>query len=244
MLTERDFYAREYLRLYADSMASALGQVEFVERHCSLAPGAKVVDIGCGFGRHSLLLAARGYRVIGVDLCEPLLRAALQRSRIVPPQQRPAFVVGDMRRLPLKDRIFDAALLLFASLAQVPWEDQRMALINARRVLKPRAAVVVEVMSAKWYRRHSRPSGGWEDAATRVTDQVIRQTDDTVEIARTVSDEAGVRRYCLTQRLYTPQRIGRLLAAAGFGQIQLFGDWQHRPPTVECCYIVAVARAQ
>ncbi len=42
-------------------------EADFLERALGLRPGARVLDVPCGFGRHSLELASRGYRPTGVD---------------------------------------------------------------------------------------------------------------------------------------------------------------------------------
>jgi SAM-dependent methyltransferase len=48
--------------------------VDFLEEVLGLLPGASVVDVGCGTGRHSVELARRGYRVTGADISQGMLR--------------------------------------------------------------------------------------------------------------------------------------------------------------------------
>src|SRR5260370_31267174 len=50
----------------------------FVERHCQ--PPGRLLDLGCGTGRLLVALAARGYRVVGVDLSGPMLEAARAKA--------------------------------------------------------------------------------------------------------------------------------------------------------------------
>jgi len=56
--------------------ASAKKEIEFIERTLDLKVGDKVLDLGCGNGRHSILLAERGYQVTGVDYSKSLLEMA------------------------------------------------------------------------------------------------------------------------------------------------------------------------
>ena len=44
------------------------GEVDFIARELGLPAGARILDVGCGTGRHAVELARRGYRVTGVDL--------------------------------------------------------------------------------------------------------------------------------------------------------------------------------
>src|SRR5947207_15624617 len=71
-------------------------EVDFVTKVLALRPGARILDVPCGFGGHSAELARRGYSVIGVDLPGVMLREARLRYS---EGDRPRFVRGDMRRL-------------------------------------------------------------------------------------------------------------------------------------------------
>ena len=86
--------------------------VRLVEAGAFGPPGCRILDAGCGTGENALLLAARGHRVVGIDVAwEAIARArAKAAEREVTP--RPAFVVGDVLRA-LGTEIagpFDAAL--------------------------------------------------------------------------------------------------------------------------------------
>lgn len=90
--------------------------------------GVRFLDAGCGAGGASVLAAALGSEVTGLDASDALL--AIARERL--PQSR--FVHGDLEQLPFATGHFDAALaansIIFA-------EDIRQALRELRRVLKP-----------------------------------------------------------------------------------------------------------
>lgn len=51
-------------------------EVEFLVAHLALQPGQRLLDIGCGTGRHAIELARRGYRVTGVDISAGMLAEA------------------------------------------------------------------------------------------------------------------------------------------------------------------------
>jgi dTDP-3-amino-3,4,6-trideoxy-alpha-D-glucopyranose N,N-dimethyltransferase len=79
--------------------------------------GAKVRDIlevACGTGNHTKLLASKGYRVTGVDISEDVLRVARRKLG-----RRASFVQGDMRELDavLPDETYDAVVCLFSSIS-------------------------------------------------------------------------------------------------------------------------------
>jgi 2-polyprenyl-3-methyl-5-hydroxy-6-metoxy-1,4-benzoquinol methylase len=90
----------------ATPAAVTIKECDFLETALALAPGARVLDVPCGHGRHSIELARRGYRVTGVDLSRDFLDRAEQFAK-----EEAAAVTwrqGDMRSLELEDE-FDGA---------------------------------------------------------------------------------------------------------------------------------------
>ncbi|MPZ97753.1 MAG: methyltransferase domain-containing protein [Dehalococcoidia bacterium] len=100
-----------------------------------LAPGARVVDLGCGPGWESAELEHRGFRAVGLDLTMEMLRYARRE------QPASGHVVGDLRRLPFADGTFEGAWAC-ASLLHVAHADQDTALSEVARVLVPGAPFV------------------------------------------------------------------------------------------------------
>lgn len=98
----------------------------------SLVEGARVLDVACGTGDLSLVLAEAGAaRVIGLDFCRPMLEIARRKadadSRSIP------FVEGDALRLPFADETFDAVTIAFGLRNLAGVAD---GLRELRRVLK------------------------------------------------------------------------------------------------------------
>lgn len=60
-----------------------LGECDFIEKEISRNKSLKIIDVGCGTGRHSIELAKRGYQVMGVDLSEFQLSAARKKAKSI-----------------------------------------------------------------------------------------------------------------------------------------------------------------
>jgi SAM-dependent methyltransferase len=105
-------------------------------RHVVIAPGQRVLDVGCGTGVFLRLVAERGAEPFGLDASEALIEIA--RERVPAADLR----VGEMEALPYADHSFDVVTgfnsFFFAS-------DLVAALREAGRVAKPRAPVVIQV---------------------------------------------------------------------------------------------------
>lgn len=137
-------YSRYYNLLYRDK--DYAGEAEHVhgliQRHL---PGAgSVLDLGCGTGRHDLLLAGMGYDVTGVDLSEEMLAVA---SAHAPQHSSCSFHRGDIRTVRL-DRTFDVVVSLFHVMSyQTGNDDLAAAFATARVHLKPGGIFIFDC----WY---------------------------------------------------------------------------------------------
>ena len=94
----------------------------------SLPPGASLVDLGCGRGRHAIPLSRRGYRVTGVDLSEKML-GWLARERAQREGASVEWVREDMRKF-LRPGAFDACLSLFTSFGYFSDEENEKVIRN------------------------------------------------------------------------------------------------------------------
>jgi len=118
-------------------------------------PEGKVLDLGCGTGRHVVHLAALGFRVTGVDLSAEMLRLAARKLERVTGDGRAARLLrGDICRLDeavIADGEFDAAICMFSTLGMVRGKRRRRAaLAGWRRALRPGGLLVVHVHNL-WY---------------------------------------------------------------------------------------------
>jgi SAM-dependent methyltransferase len=139
-------YADSYDALYADKdYAAECDLLEAVFRRRGDAGVRRVLDLGCGTGRHSVELARRGYEVTGVDLSAGMLEKARRRAAAEPGPARVDFVLGNIADVRV-ERQFDAVICMFAVLGyQIEDEALRATLANVRRHLAPGGLFVFDV---------------------------------------------------------------------------------------------------
>src|SRR6516225_347138 len=83
-------------------------EVSGLWRHLHLTPSSRLVDVGCGHGRHALALAQHGATVVGVDFAIALLTEAGHLGTQLGVQA--CWVRGDMQILPFRPEHFDGAI--------------------------------------------------------------------------------------------------------------------------------------
>jgi SAM-dependent methyltransferase len=105
------------------------------------APGARVLDLGCGHGRDAAWLEARGLAVVGADLSPGMLAEAHARTGA-------ALVECDMRVLPFGDGAF-AGIWCNAALLHLPKADVPGALAAMRRALVPGGVLYVAIQEGE-----------------------------------------------------------------------------------------------
>lgn len=119
--------------------------------HLDVQPGHRLLDLGCGAGRHSYAALERGAHVVGVDLDERLLGEVAQMCAALleadaPPTAAADFVLGDATRLPFADGSFDR-IIVSEVLEHIP--DDAAAMAEITRVLHPEGKAAVTV--PRWW---------------------------------------------------------------------------------------------
>jgi len=108
--SDYDAISRYYDRVRGFGPQYHAGWVEAIVRHGGLRARRRVLDVGCGTGRYTSILAAKlGRPIVGLDLSAGMLERARDRSALGDGQLR--LVQGDALSLPFKEGSFDAATL-------------------------------------------------------------------------------------------------------------------------------------
>jgi SAM-dependent methyltransferase len=230
------FGAEQYELVYRDrDTADAERLALLIERAVAPGPEELILDVGTGRGRHALVLAARGHRVVGLDLAARAIATARRRAGEAGLAGMARFVQGDMRDLPFKDGEFDAVVNLFTSFGYFDDEgDHARSVSEMARVLRPGGWLVQDFLNAPYVREHlvamdERVVEGFHVRQER------RLREDApggphVEKRITVQPPRGAPAiFTESVRLLEYADFVRLYDAAGLRIVETFGDYDGAP---------------
>jgi ubiquinone/menaquinone biosynthesis C-methylase UbiE len=221
------FFSDFYLRAYAaeeeseKAEAQALGAVKLA----GVEVGAELLDVPCGYGRHSVPLGRAGYKVTGVDRSGALLEEARRRTGH---ERRPKLVQADYRELPFPDASFDAALNLFSSLGYLGIEEDTRVLAQIARVLRPGGRLVLETMHRdllvlRWSDSDWRLLG---EGRLLLEQRTFDAPSGVATTTMTLIDGDGRRESrTWSVRVYAVTELLAMIERAGFEEAKCYGDF-------------------
>lgn len=215
-------FGEDYLIVYRHrDFSGARREVRAMADWLGLSPGARVLDLCCGMGRHALALAELGYRVTGVDLSPDLLAEARKHD----PAGTVTWLRGDMRNVPL-DGPFDAVVNLFTSFGYFADDEENGAVLREMgRLLRPGGRFLIDFLNPGHVRRHLVPrSVRTVEGETIEESRAIR--GGRVEKDIVIRSEAGgERRYRESVKLYEIADFLRLMHGTDLAVERVIGDY-------------------
>jgi SAM-dependent methyltransferase len=205
-----------------------------------LSPGARVLDLCCGVGRHCLEFSRRGFQVTGVDRTATYLHEARRRAEEEGLQVE--FIQEDMRTF-VRPESFDAVINYFTSFGYFESEeDDRRVLANAYRSLRARGVLLIDMMGKEILARVF-TERGWreEDGMLILEDRKLTPDWSTIRNRWIILERGARREVTLTTRLYSAAELSRLLKGVGFGKVDVYGDLSGAPYDMEAKRLVVVA---
>ncbi len=203
-----------------------IGECDFIEKEINFNKNIKILDIGCGTGRHSIELAKRGYRVTGIDLSHSLLKRAKEKAKKF--KIKVDFKKADARNLTFQ-REFDLVIMLCEGAFPLMETDEMnyQILHNASKALKQKGKFIFTTLNGLFPLFHSvkdfLASQTREGNATYDKNTFDLMTFRDYNIT-TVEDDFGKEKqlHC-NERYYVPSEITWLLKSLNYKGINIYG---------------------
>lgn len=217
-------YSRQYER--EGFTKGTDGEVEFIEQEIGRDRSKRILDIGCGTGRHSIELARRGYDVTGIDLSSAMLERA--RANAAAADCRVSFIQADARSLSFSEE-FDVVIMLCEGGFPLMETDEMNyeILRSAARALKQHGLFIFTTLNGLFPLFHSvkeflaKESGEGNATYSENSFDLMTFRDHNVT---TVTDDSGnvIELQC-DERYYVPSEISWLLKSLHFSTVEIFG---------------------
>ena len=203
-----------------------LGECDFIESEIRFNRQSRILDIGCGTGRHTIELTKRGYNVTGIDLSESLLKRAKEKvseqSLVIDFQQH------DARDLPFVKE-FDVAIMLCEGAFPLMETDEMnfQILKNAAKALKDKGKLIFTTLNGLFPLFHSvkdfLSQAGEEGNATYVDNTFDLMTFRDLSTTIAEDDSGNKIELKCNERYYVPSEITWLLKLLDFRIIDIYG---------------------
>lgn len=218
-------------------------EADFLIQTLHPAAGARLLDVPCGNGRHSLELAARGYRVTGVDIAGEFIREA--RDRAAAAALNVEWLLVDMRLLPWQAE-FDGAFCFGNSFGYLDNAGMKAFVAALSRALKPGAHFVLETGMAaesllpglqlrRWFR---------VDDILLLIESRYHAAESRLDNEYTFVQDGKIETRSSSHWVYTVAEIRRLLDQVGLTTQALHGSLDGQPFQLGSPRLLLVAQKQ
>jgi len=203
-----------------------IGECDFIEQEINFNKSLKILDIGCGTGRHAIELSKRGYKITGVGLSESQLARAREKAQ--KQKIRIDFLKHDARNLPFLNE-YDLVMMLCEGAFPLMETDEMNfdILKGATQALKKHGKIIFTTLNGLFPLYHSVEAfcaaGALEGNATYRSNSFDLMTFRDHNITEIEDDDGNKKQLECNERYYVPSEITWLLKSLGYRKIEIFG---------------------
>jgi 2-polyprenyl-3-methyl-5-hydroxy-6-metoxy-1,4-benzoquinol methylase len=203
-----------------------VGECDFMEQEIGHDKSQKIIDIGCGTGRHSIELKKRGYDVTGVDLSDSQLKRAKEKAKEA--GVTIDFQKHDARSLPFEGEFDLAIMLCEGGFPLMETDEMNFDIIkNATKALKNNGKLVFTTLNGLFRLYHSMEHLHIEHSdpgnAEYKNSTFDLMTFRDYHTAVFEDDSRNKKELKCNERYYVPSEITWLLKSLGYKKIDIFG---------------------
>ena len=241
----RDFFDRDYVDIYGpvDAKKTAV-EIEGIIKILKLRKGSRVLDLCCGYGRHSVGLARKGFNVTGFDFSAVLLRRA--KTDCKRKKMKLNLVRGDMREIPFECQ-FDAVINMFTAFGYFENESEDQKVLDGIcAALKPGGKFLLDTINREWVIASFREKG-WEKVGSHQFALDLRSFDPlTSRISVKTVILGGKQRIerSHSMRFYTLTELGKMIEKSGMRVKSIYGHMDGRDYWIDTPRMVILAKKE
>ncbi len=201
-----------------------LGEVDFIEKEIAYDKNCKILDIGCGTGRHDIELAKRGYNVTGIDLSSSMLAKA--REKAAKSDVNVDFQLADARKLQFEHQFDVVIMLCEGGFSLMETDEMNFEILkNAAKALKKNGKLIFTTLNGLYPLYHSVKDFINSNAVEGVSEgnSFDLMTFRDISNFEMEDDDGNSKVLECNERYYVPSEITWLLKSLNFSKIDIFG---------------------
>lgn len=216
-------------------------EIEFIEATLNLDAHAKILDLYCGYGRHAIGLAKRGYQVTGVDSTADFLSIAKQKALQV--QVAIEFIQCDMRKISFQHS-FDAVINMFAAFGFFNDDENAAVIGRISRVLKPRGLFLIDLLNREWMQKNNLNRYWRDPKGESVLSTKVEITEGMAMMKRQLINQLTGKKVetDFQLRAYSLPEMTELLTVHHFQIEKVYGAFDRRPYGEDTPRMIILAR--
>lgn len=216
-----EYYNKTYTHLNRERTSR---EVDLIIDALEMTKEDLILDMPCGFGRHSIELTRRGYRVTGMEYNQSQIDRAkeLMKTEGV----RFEIIQADMRDIPHHNR-YDKLYNYFTSFGYFDDQDNEKTLGSFHRALKPGGMLLIEMANRDWVIRNFQPSNvtHTEDGGFFLEERKYdTMTGRSTGIHTLIQSDGKTIVRKLEHRMYCSHELIEMFKRRGFEVVKLLGD--------------------
>jgi len=227
------FDPQDYMYFYGNVLTDERTEreIQFLIEELGLDKPMSILDVGCGFGRHSLKLAKLGHYVTGIDRMDGFICAAKKRAEYE--GLKINFIQKDMRDVEFNEE-FDRALLLFTAFGYFSDQENLEVLKNISKSLVPGGLFCFDTFNRDAFLKEFLPYYVHEIRQDLMIDRNTFDPKTGRLIDERIIIRDGKRKDIpFSIRLYDYNEIEKLLKEGGMEVYKIYGDWKKSPFTMD-----------
>lgn len=225
----------------AYSLAGTDQEVRFITEILQLPVNAAILDLYCGYGRHAIELAKRGYKVTGIDATQAFLDIAYNKAEEEGVDV--IFRLCDMREMTYAGE-FDAIINMFAAFGYFTDEENARVIQRISEALKPGGLFLIDLLNREWMVRNNLNRYWRHPSGEYVLSYKVELNQGIAKMKRELLNQVtGAKtKYEFVLRAYSLPEMKELLTHAGLEVIQIHGAFDLRPYDSESPRMIILAR--
>ncbi len=213
----------------------------------------RILDLACGMGRHSVQLARRGYRIVGVDISPSYIRRAKEYAEEMDISDEAEFIIGDMKSVGelLKDKknSFDAAVNLFTSMGYWDEETDVQIFNQVLDLTKPDGILIIHTVNRDYLIKNFQFRDVTYSEEGRVTILERRLDLENSRLFNTWKyyrekgknlEHLGTIK--LDHRIYSLHELKKLVEKSGWNFQTCYGNYKMQPLTTDTFASIIIAK--